>query len=141
MQRPVQITFHEVEPSAAIEQLVHEKIARLEEHNQRIIGCRVSVNNAHKSRASAAHDFEIVVNLELPGDDLVERVSGDDVYGALREAFRVLTRRLSKEVDKRRGEIKSHAAEPIGRMERRLEDEQLAYNDDAGNNARGEGLR
>lgn len=141
MQRPVQITFHEIEASAAIEDLVHEKVARLEDHNQQIIGCRVSVNNAHKSRAQGAHDFEIVLQVELPGDDLVERVSGDDCYGAIREAFRVMQRRMTKELDKRRGEIKSHAANTRGRMERQLEDEQLEYNDDAGNTARGEGMR
>jgi ribosomal subunit interface protein len=141
MQRPVQITFHEIEPSAGIEDLVREKVARLEDHNRQIIGCRVSVNNAHRSTARGAHDFEIVVHVELPGDDLHERVSGDDCYGAIREAFRVLQRRMTDELDKRRGEIKSHAAMSRGRMERQLEDEQLEVNDDLGNNARGEGMR
>lgn len=141
MQRPVQISFHEIEPSPAMESLILEKVERLEQHAQNIIGCRVSVNNAHRSQGQSGHDFEIVVNLELPGDDLVERVSGDDAYGAIREAFRVLQRRLSKEIDKRRGDIKTHSAQATGRMERQLEDEQLEWNEDAGNNARGDGLR
>ncbi len=109
MQRPVQITFHEVDPSDAMEQLVREKVAHLEEHGSMIIGCRVSVNNVARSKTSL-RSFEIVAHVELPGDDLIERVEGEDPYGAIREAFRVLSRRLTSEKEKRHGDVKTHAS-------------------------------
>jgi ribosome-associated translation inhibitor RaiA len=70
MQIAPQITFEGSEPSDAARDLILREIERLETHNHRITGCRVSViAPSHKHRHGTG--FEVHIWLTLPGHENV----------------------------------------------------------------------
>jgi ribosome-associated translation inhibitor RaiA len=75
---PAQITFERSEPSAAAQAVINRKIERLETHNDRITGCRVTViAPSHKHRHGAG--FEVRISLTIPphGNIVVNHVPSD----------------------------------------------------------------
>jgi ribosome-associated translation inhibitor RaiA len=65
MQMPPQITFEGAEPSATAQALISKEIERLETHNDRITGCRVTViASSHKHRHGTG--FEVHISLTIP---------------------------------------------------------------------------
>lgn len=114
MQVPVQITFHGLDTSEAVETRIREKVAKLEHYFDRITGCRVVVERHHKSTnhvGKTAQPYHVSVVLEVPGDELVVRrdPKGDDslkdhedIQIALRDAFAAMERQLKDYVRRRR---------------------------------------
>ena len=93
MQIAPEITFEGCEPSPAAREAILKEIERLETHNQRITGCRVSVvAPSHKHRHGAG--FQIHIWLTLPPHEniVVNQSPVDDarhehVEVAIRDAF------------------------------------------------------
>jgi hypothetical protein len=128
MQRPVQITFHNLTPSPAVEEVVAERAAWLETFHAGIIGCRVTleVPHRHSRQGRAVH---VRIELSLPGEDVVVRHAGaaarpgsevDDPARhrarsdknaklAVHDAFDIARRRLEDVGRRRRGAVKSRA--------------------------------
>jgi ribosomal subunit interface protein len=109
MQTPVQIVFHEVAHSPALETLIHEKVAKLEALFPRLMRCHVSIEqpHRHKQRGKA---FNVRIALHIPGGELVvNRDQHEDVYVALRDAFEALRRQIEEHVQKMRHAVKHHA--------------------------------
>ena len=50
MEIPVQVTFHDIDPSQAIETRIRDRTAKLERFKDRITGCRVVVEAPHRHR-------------------------------------------------------------------------------------------
>ena len=50
MQTPVQIAFHGLDKSDAVEDRIREKVAKLEQFFDRITSCRVTVERHHRAR-------------------------------------------------------------------------------------------
>ena len=113
MQIPVQITFRDMEPSAAIEERVRERAAKLERYFDRITSCRVIVEEPHL-RQHKGKLFHIRVDVTVPGGELVANRSPadnhahEDVYVAIRDAFRAVERQLEEHANKKRGRVKNH---------------------------------
>lgn len=113
MQLPLQITFRNMPPSAAIEAKIRERSARLERFHDRIIGCRVLVEAAHRQNRKA-HRYHVRVDVTVPGCEIaVTRHPADDaredMYVAIRDAFDAVWRRLEDQAQRARGEVKRHA--------------------------------
>lgn len=113
MQVPVQIAFHGLDSSEAVETRIREKVAKLEQFFDRITGCRVVVERHHKNtHASAAgQPYHISIVLEVPGDELVVKrdpkrsdslKDHEDIQIALRDAFAAMERQLKDYVTRRR---------------------------------------
>ena len=65
MQVPLQVTFEGTEPSEAARAVIDHEVDRLEKHNNRIIGCRVSViASGHKHRHGTG--FQVHIWLTIP---------------------------------------------------------------------------
>ena len=118
---PLQITFRQMEPSAALEARIRELAARLDRFSQHILRCRVIVEPLPQhSHQGAPH--EIHIDITLPGEEIAIRHSApadhthEDPYVALRDAFRAARRRLEDYERKRRGDVKSHVAPAEGRI-------------------------
>ena len=115
MQIPLEINFRHMEPSAAVEANIHEKVAKLERHFDRIISCRVVVEAPHR-RHNKGKMFAVSVNIAVPGKELVVNHTGakdhahEDAYVAIRDAFNAAGRRLEEHARKVRGEVKTHEA-------------------------------
>ena len=52
MQIPVQIAFHGIDKSDAVEERIRERVDKLEHFFDRITGCRVIVESHHKSHSN-----------------------------------------------------------------------------------------
>jgi ribosomal subunit interface protein len=112
MQVPLQINFHDVPQSEALEARVREKAARLEAFYPRIMSCRVAIEAQHRHKHQGKH-YAVRVDVRVPGREIVaNRDHHEDVYVALREAFDAARRQLEEYAKVQRGDVKAHAAPP-----------------------------
>jgi ribosomal subunit interface protein len=117
MQIPLELTFHNMDRSDAVEDKVRERAAKLERAFDRIIGCRVVVEAPHKHNHKGIV-YEVRIDISVPGKDIVVNRSGannhahEDVYVAVRDAFSAATRQLEDHARKVRGQVKTHEAAP-----------------------------
>ncbi|KPK16012.1 MAG: 30S ribosomal protein S30 [Myxococcales bacterium SG8_38] len=113
MQQPLQITFKEMEPSAAIETWVRENATKLEKFYEPIVHCHVVVEAPHR-HSHRGRLYDVRIDITVPGGEIVVSHQGpkdqahEDVYVALRDAFRAARRQLQDVARKQRKEVKSH---------------------------------
>ena len=114
MQLPVQVTFRNMEPSAAVEAEVRDRVAQLDTLFDRITGCRVMVEAPHRHHHKG-NLFHVRIALTVPGRELVvgrdpaAHHAHEDVFVAVRDAFRAAARQLEDHARLARGEVKAHA--------------------------------
>jgi hypothetical protein len=115
MQIPLQITFLQTNPSAVLEADIREKVDTLARLCDRIVGCHVFVEAPPRHHRKGGL-FRVRIELDVPGAHLVVGHSSDqdatheDVYVAVRDAFRALRRLFEDHLERQRGEVKSHSA-------------------------------
>jgi ribosome-associated translation inhibitor RaiA len=131
---PLQITFRDMPPSAAIESQIREKAAKLDLFYDRIMSCRVIVQAPHRHHHKGKA-YQVSITIGVPGPDIVinhpaKRLSVDqsaaleataraenhrpskhgaheDVYVALRDAFHAAERKLQLYARRQNGAVKS----------------------------------
>jgi ribosomal subunit interface protein len=119
MQLSPQITFHNLGPSTAIEGVVREKIAKLEEFCDRITGCRVVVEIPHRHHQHG-NFYQVRIDLTVPGEEIIVNREAPphtqyrDVHVAIRDAFDAARRKLEEYVRRRRHDVKTHEPGPRG---------------------------
>ena len=88
METPIQITFHKVPHSDAVEAHIREKATKLEEFHPRITSCRVTVEEQRKHHHQG-HHFSVKIDVRVPGkkEIVVNRQHDEDIYVALRDAL------------------------------------------------------
>jgi ribosome-associated translation inhibitor RaiA len=107
MQTPLQITFHQLPPSAALEADVRSRVAELEQFFDRIVSCKVLVETPHRHQHQGRL-YRVRIELGVPGQHLVVGRSPDqdgaheDAYVAIHDAFRAARRQLEDYVEQRR---------------------------------------
>jgi ribosomal subunit interface protein len=113
MQKPVQVVFHGIDHSDAVEAHVRDEVAKLERLHPQVTRCRVTIGVPH-NRQQQGSRFDVHVELAVPGKELVvNRAQGqEDMYAALREAFDAARRQLDDHVRAQRGEVKHHEEKP-----------------------------
>lgn len=116
MDVPLEIRFHNLPPSDAIEAIIRERAAKLEKVFERLTSCRVAVEAPHKQHRKG-NIYSVTINLGVPGGELMVnraphkprlRYANPDLYKALRDAFDAAERQLKDYKAKLRGEIKIH---------------------------------
>jgi len=108
MELPLQVTYRGMESSAALEDAVREKAAKLEQFHPHLVSCRVVIEQAarHKTKGK---QFVVRVDLKAPGGEIaVNRDHAEDVYIALRDAFDAARRKLEDFAREVRGDVKHH---------------------------------
>lgn len=116
---PLQITWRNIEPSAAVEARIRELAQRLEKFSAQIVRCHVIIEAPHK-HGHQGHLYEVHIQVTTPGGGAVanrehrNHHSHEDVYVALRDAFRAVRRQLEDYERERRQDVKSHESEPSG---------------------------
>lgn len=100
MSTPLEISFHGLERSDAVEARIREKFARLQQHFDRITHARVVVETPRK-HAPAVKVFHVKIEIGLPGQkplvvchEPVADQARADVSVAIRDAFACARRRL-----------------------------------------------
>ena len=123
MQTPLQITFHNMDHSPAVEARVRERAEKLDTLFDRITGCKVVIEAPHKHQRKGKL-FNVRIDLTVPGKEIIaNRDSGqnhahEDVYVAIRDAFAAISRQLEDYARVLRGDVKSHEAPLSGKVVR-----------------------
>jgi cold shock CspA family protein len=139
-----------MEPSANVEDWVREEIDKLESYYGKIMGCRVALEIPHRHRAKGKH-YHIRIRLTVPGREIVvkwEPTLGKEarhlrvpeltkrwevnprhkkLRQALNDAFKAAGRRLEDYARRHRGDVKTHALLPIGRVNRLFKEEGYGF--------------
>jgi ribosomal subunit interface protein len=121
MRLPLEVTFRDMPPSEALETRIREKAAKLDRFSDQIMGCRVVVELPHKHHHKG-NLYRVRVLISVPSGELVadrskqDHHESEDVYVALRDAFRAIQRQLEDYARVRRGEVKCHDETPRGRI-------------------------
>lgn len=127
MQIPLKISFRDMDNSPAVEGRIREKMMSLERFHDRITRCEVVVEMPHQHRHKGKL-YHVRIHMTVPSGDLIvskdphDRHEHEDVYVAIRDAFRAARRQLENLARRRRGEVKTHEAPPHGRVTRLFPD-------------------
>jgi ribosome-associated translation inhibitor RaiA len=117
MQEPLEIAFHGIESTPALEADIRARVDKLTKLYDRITHCRVSVEALHKQHRTG-NVYEVHVDMLVPGAELVvsrepnkakERYANPDVHTALRDAFKAAERQLIEYKRQLGGEVKTQA--------------------------------
>ena len=123
----VQTTFRNMDHSEAVVARLQEETDKLDKYFNRITSCRVMVEAPHRHHRRG-DSFHIRIELGVPGKELVVahepavkheedgqrhqhlEVGGphQDVYVAIRDAFKAMQRQLQDYVHCQRQEVKTH---------------------------------
>lgn len=110
---PVQITFHGVDHSDAIENRIRQKITKLEQIAGHIVSCHVVVEVPHK-HTHKGKLYNIKIDLTIPGHKIVVNRNShldhthEDIYVAIRDSFNEAKRRLQDSMRRMQGNVKTH---------------------------------
>jgi ribosome-associated translation inhibitor RaiA len=124
MQEPLEIAFHNLDSSPALEAEIRERFARLEKLCDRLTACRISVEALHNQHRTG-NVYEVHIDMLVPGAELVvsraphkakEKYASPDVRASIRDAFRAAERQLKKYNRQLTGEIKRHEPEFFGQV-------------------------
>ena len=101
MDYPVQVTFHGVAHSPALDAAIRERAARLERYRPHVIRCRAVVEKQERHGAP----FTVKLEIQVEGEPLVviSHEHESDPLAAVRKTFDAARHRLDAEAD-RRGE-------------------------------------
>jgi cold shock CspA family protein/ribosome-associated translation inhibitor RaiA len=114
MDIPLEIAFHNLEPSAEIEALIREHVARLEKLYPHLIGCRVSAEMPHKQHRNG-NVPEVHIAIRVPGREIAisrepyrakQRHAAPTVQTSIRDAFRAAEKRLKDFKQQQYGDVK-----------------------------------
>lgn len=124
MQEPLEIVYHQVEPSAAIEDEIRSRAAKLSRIYDRLTHCRVAVAALHRQhRTGNVH--EVHISLQVPDGDLAvsrkpnrakERYAHPDVHSAIRDAFAAAERQLKAHKAQLARQVKVHPEPFMGHV-------------------------
>ena len=123
MQTPLQVTFKEMGPSAAIEADIRSRLDGLERLYERITSCKVVVDAQNKSHRIGTI-YNCKIDLIVPKRKIVAGRVGpkdhahEDVHVAIRDAFDAVARRLQDHARRSRADVKTHEAPLHGKVVR-----------------------
>ncbi len=100
MDIPLQVSFRNMDASPAIETRVRDKAAKLEQYFHHLTSCRVVVEAPHRHRHKGKI-FHIRIEMGVPrkpelvvSNEREENHAHEDVYVAIRDAFKTAERQL-----------------------------------------------
>jgi len=156
MDIPLQITFRNMAPSAAIEKRISEKAAKLQLFCNRIVSCRVTVEAPHRHHRKGK-SYEIRIELTVPGGELLirhtpknlepvkavssdkaktelharrepnKRAAHEDSYVAIRDAFNAAGRKLQDYMRRRNLATKLHETSAHARVAKLFPQERYGF--------------
>jgi cold shock CspA family protein/ribosome-associated translation inhibitor RaiA len=121
MDVPPEIAFRGLEPSDPIKERILEGIDDLEEVYDRLVSCRVMVEDTTSSR-STGKIYRVRLELGVPHQTLVvdhrpvEADEARDAHQAVKNAFDIARRRLHDLKEKQRRDVKTTGLPPHGRV-------------------------
>ncbi|ABA23693.1 cold-shock DNA-binding protein family [Trichormus variabilis ATCC 29413] len=129
---PLQITFHNIPPSEAVEAKIRSLADKLEHFYNRITSCRVIVDAPHRHQRNGKL-YQVRIDITVPTGEIVvnrdppEHQSHEDIYVAIRDAFDAAKRKLQDHTSMLRQETKTHEEQPHGRITSLFSDEGYGF--------------
>ena len=141
---PLQITFRNMEPSAAVSDRIRSEVDKLDRFYDRITCCKVLVEAPHRHHRRG-DQFHVRIEVAVPGQEIViknspgkkfafeaegtgkwskhleEGGAHKDVYLTIRNSFQAARRRLEEYARKLRGDVKLHGRVMPVRAEKLLD--------------------
>ena len=123
MDIPLELSFHNLEPSDALKQAVQEHVAKLEQFHDHIIGCRVVIEIPNKSAKATGNPPDVHIVIRVPGKEIVvsreykdngHKKAANDAYQVLEDAFRVAQQQLKDYRRISHGDVKYKSGEARG---------------------------
>ncbi len=117
MTKPLQITWHRIEQSDAIEAAIRKRAEKLKSYYEQVMGCHVVIDTPHAHQHKGKR-YQIRIDLTVPGSEIVvnrdpaKDGAHEDIYVAIRDAFDAAKRQLQDYARRQRGDMKSHEANP-----------------------------
>ncbi|WP_026872000.1 HPF/RaiA family ribosome-associated protein [Inquilinus limosus] len=115
MQKPLQLSFKNIEGSDAMRAIVEDRVSHLDRLYPNLIGCRVVIEAPHRpARGGARPPLGISVEVEIPGKpkivvkDMEERRNQRDHAAVVNRSFDVVERKLDDAASVVQGEVKTH---------------------------------
>lgn len=118
MQVPLEVTYRDVEKTEALETLVREKVAKLEQVCDRLNSCRVAIEKIH-DRPSSGSPYRVRIDMTVPGQELVaesnpgEGIQYIEIQPVIRDAFDAARRQLQEISERQRNRVKTHEAQDM----------------------------
>lgn len=120
MQMPLEISFRNMERSENVETDIRQRVAKLEEFCDRIIGCHVIVEVPHRHHRKGAL-YHVRIHITVPPRREIsvdrephEHQAHEELSVAIRDAFKAARRQLQDYTREIRGETKHHELPPHG---------------------------
>ncbi len=130
MQIPPSITYRNLEKTPAIEALIEEKIAKLEQFCDYINSCRVVVEKAQE-HPNTGSPYRVSIDITVPHNrEIVVNHSPNTgkqyppLQAVIRDAFEAANRQLKDLSNEQHGERKAHPAQEVGAIVTKLFAEQ-----------------
>jgi len=111
VQTPLQIVFHGISHSDALEAHIREKVEKLDLLHPLVTRRHVAGERPHKHKHQGDH-FNVRIALHVGDTIAVNRDAHEDVYVALRDAFEAACRQLEDSSRSGRGAVKHHREQP-----------------------------
>ena len=125
MKLPLQITWRNIEKSAAIDADIRAKAEKLDQFYEHIMSCRVVVEAPHKHHHKG-NLYRLHLDIKVPDNEIVvtrdpsAHSAHEDMYVAIHDAFDAARRQLQDYVRIRRGQTKLHDVHDAARVLRRF---------------------
>jgi cold shock CspA family protein/ribosome-associated translation inhibitor RaiA len=132
MDLPLEISFINLDRSAAVEKVVRQRAEALSRQCERLLKCRVAIEMVGRHHRKG-RKYRARIDLKLPGRNIVvgnaseSNPTHEDVYMAVRHAFDAARRRVQDFTRRRRGDVKLHEAPPQGRIAKLFPDEGYGF--------------
>ncbi len=116
MDIPLELSFHNLEPSDALKTAVQDHVGRLEQFHDHIIGCRVVIEMPHRSQKASGNPPDVHIVVRVPGKEIVvskelahagHKKAATDAYAVLDNAFAVAASQLKDYRRISHGDVKS----------------------------------
>lgn len=111
MQTPLEVTFSNIDKSAAVEELIQKKVEKLEKAYHDITSCHVYLDKPHKRKDQS---FEVHVEVRVPGEEFVvssnpgSKHKHADINIAIRDSFKAIEKQLA--THKQKNHSRRHTA-------------------------------
>lgn len=135
MDEALEIAFHNLPSSAAVEAAIRERFAKLERLYDRVVACSVSVESLHRQHRSG-NLYEVHIDILVPGAEIVaskppskarDRYANPDVYVSLREAFDAAERQVKRFKRQKREDLQPGEVLVVGRVAETHPDQDWGY--------------
>lgn len=102
MKLPLQVSFHGIDHSEALESLITKEVEALHKFDSELVSCRVAVESEGRHQ-NQGRECSVRVALNAPGHEFIMNAKNVDAHAAVRAAFDSLARQVKEQAAKRRG--------------------------------------